>query len=60
MCLSLEAFVFFLNLLPAEIVETAPERIVIHAEQRDAVWVADGALWCTDAPQIDAAVRLGQ
>jgi len=57
MCLSLPALAAFLNLLPPQIIETTPDHIIVHAEARDAVWVAQGDLWCTEAPQIDAALQ---
>ncbi|WP_068116439.1 ketol-acid reductoisomerase [Tropicimonas marinistellae] len=58
MCLTTEAFLLFLSILPSTIVETSSDRIVIHAEVRDAVWEVKEDKWCTPAPQIDAAVRL--
>ncbi len=57
MCLTTEALVLFLNLLPFEIVTTAPDRIVIEADARAAHWVETGGRWCTLAPQIDRAER---
>ena len=48
MCLSLEALVVFLNLLPADIVTTEPERITVRATAAPAVWEAQGDLWCVD------------
>ncbi|RYH10528.1 hypothetical protein [Tropicimonas sp. IMCC6043] len=59
MCLSPEALMLFLSLLPQHIVETGPDRIVVHAELRDAVWLAREEEWCTAAPQVDAALRGG-
>ncbi|WP_172299977.1 hypothetical protein [Pseudoruegeria sp. HB172150] len=58
MCLTTEALLTFLALLPQERIEVSSERIVIHAEVRDAVWEARGEDWCTKAPKIDAALRL--
>jgi len=58
MCLTTEALMLFLSLLPPEIVELSPERITVRAEVRDAHWLAQGEMWCTAAPKLDAAVRL--
>ncbi len=60
MCLTTEALLLFLNLLPPEIIEMGHDRITVRAETRDAVWIARGDKWCTDAPHIDAAIRTGQ
>lgn len=60
MCLTPQALFLFLSLLPQEIVDRGPDRITVRAELRDAVWLAKGETWCTGAPQIDAAIRLGQ
>ncbi|EBA06610.1 hypothetical protein [Sagittula stellata] len=57
MCLTTEALVLFLNLLPFDKVTTAPDRVVIEAETRSAHWVDVGGRWCTLAPQIDRAER---
>lgn len=59
MCLTTEALLLFLNLLPQDLVEMSTDRIVVHAEVRDAVWEANGDIWCTPAKRIDAAIRLG-
>ena len=58
MCLTTEALLIFLNLLPPEIIEAAGDRITIHAEAGDAVWIAQGDKWCTKAPQVEASLRL--
>ena len=55
MCLTLDALVAFMALLPMEIIETDPDRITIHAEENTAVWVADGNLWCVERPADDLA-----
>ncbi|WP_425050105.1 hypothetical protein [Psychromarinibacter sp. S121] len=60
MCLTTEALMLFLSLLPQEIVDISDERIVVRAEVRDAVWQVKGDEWCTQAPKIDAAFRLRQ
>ncbi len=49
MCLTTEALLLFLSLLPSEIVETSEDRIVVRAETRDAIWLPNGHEWCTDA-----------
>ena len=55
MCLTTEALLLFLNLLPQDIVVMGEDRIVVKAETRDAIWISNGEKWCTDAPKIDAA-----
>lgn len=56
MCISPEALALFLNLIGYDIVTSEPGRIIVHAEARDAHWVAVGERWCTIAPQLDAAM----
>ncbi|NDR55808.1 hypothetical protein [Aliiruegeria sabulilitoris] len=58
MCLTTEALLLFINLLSPQIIEASDQKIVIHAQTRDAVWEARADQWCTKAPQIDAALRL--
>ena len=58
MCISFEALALFLNLLQAPIIEATPGQIIIHAETRAAIWQVSGEAWCSEAPQIDAALRL--
>lgn len=60
MCLSAEALALFLNLIAFDLVSTAPDRIVVHAETRDAHWVAVADRWCTMAPQIDRMARVSE
>ena len=55
MCLTLDALVAFMALLPMDIIETRNDRIIIHAEDNKAVWVAEGDLWCVDIPKVDGA-----
>jgi hypothetical protein len=50
MCLTTEMLAAFLNLLPAGIVTTEPDRVTIHAEKGDAIWIAKGDVWCVDGP----------
>jgi hypothetical protein len=57
MCLSAEALALFLNLVAFDHVTTEPGRIIIHAELRDAHWVAVEDRWCTMAPQFDRIAR---
>ena len=53
MCLTTEALALFLNILSATEITMEPGRITIHAETRDAHWVAVDDEWCTMAPQIE-------
>jgi hypothetical protein len=55
-----EALFLFLSLLPPDIVERSDDRIVVHADVREAVWEPHDEEWCTRAPEIDAALRLKQ
>jgi len=57
MCLTAEALALFLNMIATPEITTEPGRIVIHAETRDAHWIAIGDEWCTTAPQIDRTDR---
>lgn len=57
MCLTTEALLIFLNLLPPEIVEVSADRIVVRAETRAAIWKRTADQWCTAAPQVDASFR---
>ncbi|MDF0599499.1 hypothetical protein P1J78_02035 [Psychromarinibacter sp. C21-152] len=59
MCLTTEALLLFLSLLPSEIVETSADRIVVRAEVSDAVWLPNGREWCTDARETGALGRSG-
>ncbi|MEM9854156.1 MAG: hypothetical protein AAF841_06840 [Pseudomonadota bacterium] len=64
MCLTTAALAFFLNMVGQPHTSTEPGRIIVHAEVRDAHWVAmEGAgedRWCTMAPQIDTMTRFSQ
>ncbi|EAQ05006.1 hypothetical protein OB2597_06970 [Pseudooceanicola batsensis HTCC2597] len=58
MCLTPEALAMFLNLLSPDIIDVEPNRITVRAEVRDAVWLATGDKWCTDADRTNAAHHL--
>ena len=58
MCLTIEAFATFLNLIIGTEFSTEPGRFIVHAQARDAHWVEVGDRWCTMAPQIDTMERL--
>ncbi|MBR9838323.1 MAG: hypothetical protein GYB50_10595 [Rhodobacteraceae bacterium] len=58
MCLTAQALFLFLSVLPEDIVDVSPKRVVVHAEVRDAVWLPRDDQWCTDAPRRDADIRL--
>lgn len=53
MCLTAEALALFLNLLAPEVIQTEPDRIIIHATAHQTHWVAVGDEWCTIAPLIE-------
>lgn len=57
MCLTIEAFALFLNMIAVPEITSEPGRIIVHATTRDAHWVAVEDEWCTMAPQIDRADR---
>ena len=57
MCISAEALAVFLNLIMVSDLTVAQDRIIIHATERDAHWVAVDDQWCTMAPQIDRMER---
>lgn len=57
MCLTVEAFALFLNLIAVPEITSEPGRIVVHATTRDAHWVSVEDEWCTMAPQIDRMDR---
>ncbi|SHG91627.1 hypothetical protein [Marivita hallyeonensis] len=57
MCLTAEALALFLNMIAVPEISMEPGRIVVHAETRDAHWVAVEDEWCTMAPQIDRMDR---
>ena len=50
MCLTAEALMLFLSILPEDRIDVGFDRVVIRAETRDAIWIAEGERWCTDAP----------
>ncbi len=57
MCLTAEALALFLNMIVVSEITMEPGRIVVHADARQAHWVAVGDEWCTMAPQIDRIDR---
>lgn len=56
MCLSASALALFLNTIAAP-VTTSPGQIIVHAEDRNAIWIAHGENWCTKAPERDMQAR---
>ncbi|MGR3491392.1 MAG: hypothetical protein ACU0DW_04985 [Shimia sp.] len=58
MCISGAALAAFLTLIGPDQVTMEADRVIVHAATQDALWVARGEEWCTDAPQRDAATRL--
>ncbi|GIT91598.1 hypothetical protein JANAI62_20550 [Jannaschia pagri] len=60
MCLTASYLAMFLTLMGPDQISAEPGRYIVHAETRDAHWVAagDGEHWCTMAPQIDTMQRL--
>ena len=58
MCLTPQALIAFLTLLPVDIVETSGARVIVHAEAGPKVWVARNDLWCTDPPDRAVPARI--
>ena len=50
MCLSTQALLLFISLLPQEIVDPSEHQIVIAAETGDVMWDSFDGEWCTVAP----------
>lgn len=59
MCLTTAALAAFLNLIAGAPITMEPDRIIVHAADQDAHWVAaaTGDQWCTMAPQLDRLAR---
>lgn len=59
MCLTTAALATFLNMIAGAPITTEPGRIIVHATEQDAHWVASPTedRWCTMAPQLDRMVR---
>ena len=45
MCLTHEQLAQFLNLIAAEVTST-PDKIVVHSQTGDVVWLLQGIAWC--------------
>ena len=58
MCLSPEHLFSFISLLSPDLVSVDFDRVTVRAAIGEAVWVAEGDTFCTDARKIDAAARL--
>ena len=52
MCLSTQALLLFISLLPHEIVEPSSNEVVIAADTGDVEWENFDGEWCTVAPLI--------
>ena len=52
MCLSTQALLLFINLLPREIVSQSATEILIEAESGVVVWEHFEEEWCTPAPLV--------
>lgn len=59
MCLTTAALAAFLTLIGVDKVTTEPDRITVHAEADDVLWIAGLGedIWCTLGPQLDKAAR---
>lgn len=50
MCLSTQALLLFISLLPQEIVQPGSNQIIIAADTGDVTWDSFDGEWCTIAP----------
>ena len=57
--LSPNSLTLFLSYLPPERISRTRDRITVHADAGDAVWVARDGRWLTAAPAFDTARRFG-
>ncbi len=57
MCLSTEALILFLSLLPQEIVTPSGDTVIIAAETATVSWDHFDGQWCTTAPYLAAAPK---
>ncbi len=57
--LSEGALSLFLGLLPKDRVSRGSDRITVHADVGDAVWILRNGRWMTCAPGDDTARRFG-
>lgn len=52
MCLSTQALVLFLSLLPQDIVEPSVSAVLVRAETGDVIWHLYDDVWCTTSPLV--------
>jgi len=57
MCLSTQALLLFISLLPKEIVNPSSDQIVIAAETGNVTWESFDGEWCTVAPLTSASIE---
>lgn len=50
MCLTAEAFGLFLSIISLHNVSVEQGLVTVHTPDRDVIWMATGAMWCTTAP----------
>lgn len=50
MCMTAHAFGLFLSIITLNNVTVTEDGVTIHTPDRDVVWRAVGAQWCTAAP----------
>ena len=57
MCLSTQALLLFISMLPQEIVHSSTSDVVIAAEVGDVTWESFDGEWCTVAPLVTTSVE---
>ncbi|MEQ9259430.1 MAG: hypothetical protein RIG84_10040 [Roseovarius sp.] len=53
MCLSIEAFALFLNILGADLTTRESAIVTVHATDGDVIWRRVEDMWCTEAPHAE-------
>jgi hypothetical protein len=59
MCLSTQALVLFISMLPQEIVTQSANQIIIAAETGHVTWDSFDGEWCTVAPLKNTSTKTG-
>ena len=57
MCLSTQALLLFISMLPQELVHPSPDEITIAADAGDVTWENFDGEWCTVAPLVNASIE---
>ena len=57
MCLSTQALLLFIGMLPQEIVYPSSDEIMIAADTGDVTWARFDGEWCTVAPLVSTSIE---